>query len=77
MRSAHCLAKPCSTRCSFPVPAPSAVQLAEVLSKLVRMLAEVGATAAKRAPVLALVEELAEARSESEWLRDYDNDDNR
>lgn len=48
-----------------------------MLSKLMRMLGEINAMAAKRANVLALVHDLAEARSESEWLREYDADSDR
>lgn len=53
------------------------MQLAELLSKLVRMLAEINGVIAKRAPVMSLTEELQEARAESDWLREYDNDENR
>jgi hypothetical protein len=52
-------------------------QTAEVLSRLVRILAEAQALAEKRASLVVLVEELEEAHAESIWLKEYEQDPNR
>eukprot|EP00198_Chlamydomonas_reinhardtii_P009706 XP_001699043.1 predicted protein [Chlamydomonas reinhardtii] len=52
-------------------------QMTQVLTKLVRLVAEVQALAARRAPVLAQVADLLAAAADSAWLRAYNQDENR
>eukprot|EP00798_Chlamydomonas_sp_ICE-L_P030415 gene30415-35420_t len=52
-------------------------QVADVLSKVVRMMDEVNAIAERRAPVLNLVRELDDAREESNWMIAYEADEDR
>ena len=51
--------------------------ISEVLSKLVRMIVEVAEEARKRAPLVALVSELEEARSELAWVSEWERDEGR
>lgn len=51
--------------------------MTQVLTKLVRLVAEVQALAARRAPVLAQVADLLAAAADSAWLRAYNQDENR
>ena len=57
--------------------APTSPQIAEVLSKLVRMIGEVAAEARKRAPLVAMVSELEEARGELAWVAEWEHDEQR
>ncbi|KAG2423310.1 hypothetical protein HXX76_015457 [Chlamydomonas incerta] len=52
-------------------------QMTQVLTKLVRLVAEVQALAARRAPVLTQVVDLLAAAADSAWLRAYNQDENR
>ena len=51
--------------------------ISEVLSKLVRMLGEVNDESRKRAPLVALVSELEEAREELAWVTEWERDEGR
>ncbi|KAG2491113.1 hypothetical protein HYH03_010557 [Edaphochlamys debaryana] len=72
-----------STRISPPHTGPLLAeldkpgQMTAVLTKLVRLVAEVGAMAAKRGPILAQVAELQAAAADSAWLRAYSGDADR
>ncbi|GLC34110.1 hypothetical protein PLESTM_000154200 [Pleodorina starrii] len=72
-----------STRISPPHTGPLLAELDKpgqmtlVLSKLVRLVAEVQALAAKRAPILAQVSDLLAAQADSAWLRSYNQNENR
>ncbi|PNH11454.1 Microtubule-associated protein 4 [Tetrabaena socialis] len=72
-----------STRISPPHTGPLLAeldkqgQMTQVLSKLVRLVAEVQAMVAKRAPILSQVQELLAAQADSAWLRAYNADENR
>ncbi|KAG2447646.1 hypothetical protein HYH02_007564 [Chlamydomonas schloesseri] len=52
-------------------------QMTQVLTKLVRLVAEVAALAARRGPILAQVSDLLAAAADSAWLRAYNQDENR
>ncbi|GFR51508.1 hypothetical protein Agub_g13923 [Astrephomene gubernaculifera] len=72
-----------STRISPPHTGPLLAeldrpgQMTQVLSKLVRLVAEVAAMASKRAPILHQVQELLQAQADSAWLRAYNQNENR
>ncbi|GIL93823.1 hypothetical protein Vretimale_194 [Volvox reticuliferus] len=72
-----------STRISPPHTGPLLAeldkpgQMTHVLSKLVRLVAEVQALAAKRAPILVQAQELLAAQADSAWLRSYNQNENR
>jgi len=56
---------------------PPRLQISEVLSKLVRMIGEVATEARKRAPLVAVVSELEEARGELAWANEWERDEQR
>lgn len=54
-----------------------AVQVSEVLAKVVRQQAEVVDLAEKRAEVLSCIEEFEAVRAECRWLNEYEHDEMR
>ena len=72
-RSARCS----PTWCACPLPPFPILQIAEVLSNLVRVIGEVAAEARKRAPLVAMVSELEEARGELTWVAEWKHDNQR